>query len=78
MRNATIFPPEMEKARIIEALQKNPWDKQALISMSQIEFGDRSRLYRMDAIKSDVNDLDLAADFILWEINEESMGSKKN
>ena len=42
----------MEKARIIEALQKNPWIKKPSISMSQIEFGDRSRLYRMDAIKS--------------------------
>ena len=77
MTSSVFFPPELEKARIIAALQKNPWNKEALISMSQIEFGDRSRLYRMDAIKSDIDDLDLASDFVKWEINEEFMGSKK-
>jgi len=77
MTSGVFFPPELEKARIIAALQKDPWNKEALISMSQMEFGDRSRLYRMDAIKSDIDDLNLASDFVRWEINEEFMGSKK-
>ena len=70
-------PPAVIKNRMLEILEVDPWNKLALKTLSELEFGDASRLYRLDALRSDCLDDEFAANLLIWEVNEETMGSGK-
>ena len=69
--------PAILKRRMLEILEIDHWNKTALMALAELEFGDSSRLYRIDALKSDNTDFKLAKEFIMWEVEEEIMGSKE-
>ena len=75
--NLGSLEPVILKKRMLEILESDPWNKTSLKVLSELEFGDSSRLYRIDALKSESSDLELAREFVIWEVEEEIMGSEK-
>lgn len=75
--NLRSLEPVILKKRMLEILESDPWNKTSLKVLSELEFGDSSRLYRIDALKSESSDLELAREFVIWEVEEEIMGSEK-
>ena len=77
--NQAIIPEEVGivKQKMLEVLEQDPWNKTALSTLSEIEYGDSSRLYRLDALKSDPSDIKAASNHLVWETYEETMGSGK-
>jgi len=67
------------KNKMLEILTDDPWNKEALTIISKIEVGRISRLYQIDAIRSDLRDTKAIIDHLVWEIKEEiSIPSKIN
>ena len=69
--------PGILKQKMLEILEHDPWNIMALSALSEIEFGDISRLYRLDALRGDPSDTTAASKHLVWEINEETMRSEK-